>query len=366
MLTFIRHLFSSLVLIASASELTMAVETPLRPYPVGLQMKQYEDASRLDWSGSKNRPMATAIWYPASAGTVEKDWDVAIFKAGKNAIGAAPVSTGGKFPLILISHGTGGSAASMAWLAEGLAANGYIVAAVNHHGNTAYEESTRLEGFVVWWDRPRDLSVLIDKLLGDPTWGSKIDADRIAVAGFSIGGYTALASVGGKISYAQWEELCGKYASNPNCKLPPEARFSDDDLHKLLKENQRVKDAIAVSGVSYSDARIKAAYAIAPVAGRVMTRDSMAAIQLPVRVVVGAADDQAIPEFNAQVYAANIPGATLQVLPGVTHYTFLASCNLRGKLVAPQFCADPEGVDRELTHQQVATDAVKFFNGVLH
>ena len=328
-------------------------------------MMQYEDGSRLDWTGSKPRPLATAVWYPAAAGTVEKNWEVAIFKAGKNAMGAAMAGMPEKLPLILISHGTGGSAASMAWLGESLAANGYIVAAVNHHGNTGYEGSTRLEGFVVWWDRPKDLSVLIDKLLADPVFGPRIDAQRIAVAGFSIGGYTALASVGGKISYAQWESFCGKNASNPNCVLPPEAKFSNEDLRRLLTENQRIKDAIAVSGAAYQDERIKAAYAIAPVMGRVVTTDSMAAIKRPVRIVVGAADDQAIPAFNAEVYASHIPNASLQILPAVTHYTFLANCTFIGKAAAAQYCADPAGVDRELVHQQVASDALNFFNGVL-
>ncbi|MFZ6655628.1 alpha/beta hydrolase family protein [Undibacterium sp. TJN19] len=345
---------------------TQAAENPARPYPVGLKMMQYEDSTRLDWTGSKPRPLATAVWYPADAGVEEKNWDVSIFKAGRNAMGAPMLKTPEKLPLILVSHGTGGSAASMAWLAESLAANGYIVAAVNHHGNTGYEGTPRLEGFVVWWDRPKDLSVLIDKLIADPVLGKRIDTSRIAVAGFSIGGYTALASVGGKISYAQWEEFCSKFASNANCKLPPEARFSNEELHAMLKDNQRIKNAVAVSGASYRDDRIKAAYAIAPVMGRVITKSSMADIKVPVRIVVGADDDQAIPEFNAQVYAASIPGASLQILPAVTHYTFLAECTMMGKVVARQFCVDPDGLDRQATHQQVAGDALKFFRQTLH
>ena len=69
-----------------------------------------------------------------------------------------------------------------------------------HHGNTGYESNARLEAVAVWWDRPRDLSVLIDKLLAGPRFGSRIDPRRIGVAGFSIGGYTALATVGARIS----------------------------------------------------------------------------------------------------------------------------------------------------------------------
>lgn len=365
MMSFLRYCLTSLILLAAGCVPVMAAEPGHKPYPVGLKLAQYEDASRLAWTGNKARPLATVIWYPAQAGTVEKDWNVAIFKAGSNAIDAPMLRTGGKLPLILLSHGTGGSAASIAWFAESLAAHGYMVAAVNHHGNTGYEDNTRLEGFVVWWDRPRDLSVLIDKLLADPAIGPAIDTQRIAVAGFSIGGYTALASVGGRISYAQWQEFCGQFANNPNCTLPPEAKFSHEDLQTLLRENQRVKAEIARSGADYSDSRIKAAYAMAPVMGRVVTKDSMAAIKVPVRIVVGAADDQAIPEFNAQVYAANIAGSSLLILPVVTHYAFLAECNMLGKLAARQVCIDPAGFERTDIHRQVAADARKFFEDKL-
>ena len=47
---------------------------------------------------------------------------------------------GSKRPLVLLSHGTGGSAVMLAWLGETLARAGYVVAAINHHGNTATED----------------------------------------------------------------------------------------------------------------------------------------------------------------------------------------------------------------------------------
>ncbi|PYO09275.1 MAG: hypothetical protein DMD75_16240 [Candidatus Rokuibacteriota bacterium] len=112
----------------------------------------------------------------------------------------APLSAAAtKRPLIVLSHGTGGGAATMAWLAETLASNGYIVAAVNNHGNTAAEPSYQLHGFMLWWERARDISVLIDRLVADPQSGAHIDRSRIGVAGFSLGGYTALAMVGEEV-----------------------------------------------------------------------------------------------------------------------------------------------------------------------
>src|SRR2546428_12896891 len=60
-----------------------------------------------------------------------------------------------------------------------------------------------------------------------------------------------------------------------------------------------------------------------------------------------------------------IPNAEIEIIPNVTHYTFLARCNLWGKVVARSLCADPEEIDREEVHRRVSADALKFFNRTL-
>ncbi|MDP1013597.1 hypothetical protein Q6293_28055, partial [Klebsiella pneumoniae] len=65
-----------------------------------------------------------------------------------------------QYPLLLLSHGTGGTASSLDWMAAALSANGYIVAGVNHPGNTALEPLTR-EGFMLWWERATDVSEVL-------------------------------------------------------------------------------------------------------------------------------------------------------------------------------------------------------------
>jgi predicted dienelactone hydrolase len=82
-----------------------------------------------------------------------------------------------------------------------------------------------------------------------------------------------------------------------------------------------------------------------PVLGPAMTKTSLAEIKVPVRIIVGSKDDQA--------------------LPNVTHYTFLARCNLLGKVVARSFCTDPDQIDREEVHRRVGTDALKFCDRTL-
>ena len=341
-----------------------AQQLPATVQPVGMSTAHYEDSHRRNWSNTGNRPLNATIWYPAVADAIETPWEVAIFKAGINARDATMVAAPNKLPLVLLSHGTGSAAAGLGWLGEALAANGYIVVAVNHHGNTGAESNPMLQGTLVWWDRPQDLSVILDRLMADPRFGQRIDISRIGVAGFSIGGYTAMALVGARLSRVQWQKFC---TNAPNaCELPPEVRskFSPEDVDRLTHD-QRVMDAMSHMDDSYIDPRIKAAFVMAPVAGVAMTKESLKAIKVPVHIVVGDKDDQAIPEYNAKPIAALIPGAELQILPNVTHYTFLPICNERGNNYVKELCVSPAGVDRSTVHQQIIGTALNFFSHTL-
>ncbi|MEO1170773.1 MAG: hypothetical protein AAFX94_01815, partial [Myxococcota bacterium] len=86
------------------------------------------------------------------------------------------------------------------------------------------------------------------------------------------------------------------------------------------------------------------------------------AADFPVEIVVGALDDQALPEPVRET-TASIPKGRYRVLDGVAHYTFLAPCTWRGRWFVPELCADPPGVgNRRSTHRRVATDARAFFD----
>ena len=87
-----------------------------------------------------------------------------------------------------------------------------------------------------------------------------------------------------------------------------------------------------------------------------MTKASLAEVKAPVRIIVGSKDDQALPDVNARPIASAIPNAALEILPHVTHYTFLARCNLLGKAVARSLCTDPDGItERKCTERSAPT-----------
>ncbi len=355
-----------IILISALLSLTSCSKAPERKNPVGREFKLFIDSERQSWSGGGKRPLATTIWYPASLNSVESEWSIGVFQAGWNAVNADVVSNPKTFPLIVLSHGTGGAALQLSWLAEILASNGYLVVAVNHHGNTAAEDAYLPQGFMLWWERALDISSVIDQLLSDSKFGPRIDSSRIGAAGFSLGGYTVMSIAGARTDLAQWKEFCADKPKNPICTLPPEADFSIAELALLIKNDSKVKNSMERSNESYRDKRVQAVYSIAPVQGPAFTKSSLARISIPVRIIVGTSDEQAIPEFNAELIASSIPNSELELLPNVAHYTFLARCSLKGKLFVRELCSDPEGIDREKIHNKVGADVLAFFERELN
>jgi predicted dienelactone hydrolase len=323
-----------------------------------------------DWRGAKTHALLTTIWYPADPSTKEiEQWVgeaehpfASEGKAGRDAkIAIRPA----KFPLILLSHGTGGSALMMAWLATVLAAHGYIAAAVNHPGDNTLEPYT-IQGFTLGWERAVDLSKVLDGLLADPEFGSHIDAKRVGAAGFSLGGYTVVELAGGigKIDVEAIQARCGStHPTDALCASPlefpdlvPKAiQLSDTDPHYVAALNK--------SDESHRDPRVRAVFAMAPAVAEWFSPESLSRISIPIEIVAGASDPVAPPAINARYLAAHIPHARLTIYPGgVAHYTFLDTCTEGGKKQSPDFCVDRPGVNRDAIHAQAALQGVSFFD----
>lgn len=332
-------------------------------HAVGFSYRQFPAPEGYNWRGSEDRALSGIVWYPAEGGADQRDQyigppDAPLFYAGHAAKDAALAPAFARFPLVALSHGTGGSALQMAWLGAWLAARGYIVVAVNHPGNNAVTGYTT-QGFVEGWERAKDISTVIGDMLDDPRFGSKIDPDRIGAAGFSFGGYTMMELAGARTDFKSLLAWCDE--KKGNCD-PPEM---PDLLEKfnVMKQQPDVQQAVQHSSDLYRDPRIRAVFAIAPAVARAFPPQNLHPIAIPVEIVAGAADSIAPPAQNAQFFAANIPGAKLTILPGgVGHYTFLDVGTETGKKRLPQLFLDNTGVDREAVHQQVAEMAAQFFD----
>jgi predicted dienelactone hydrolase len=336
-------------------------------FKVGMITRDFTDEHRRNWQGTAPRPLRTAIWYPASPTNIKEETifggppDTEIFAPVTVVAGAEVSNTKKKHPLVLLSHGTGGSAIQMMWLGYYLASRGYIVAAVNHHGNTAAEKQLAAQGFLLYWERARDLSAVLDKLLTDPLFGPRIDRQRIGAAGFSLGGYTVIAIAGGQFSPRQFASFCRSPQRDFTCEPQPEFPDAPKLFAELKETDPVVKESLRHAGDSYRDRRIKRVFAVAPALGSGFTRAGLSKIGIPVSIVVGQADKVTPPATNAETYARFIRGAKLTILPGeIGHYTFLAECNAHGQAVV-DICRDAPSIDRARVHQKVAQSAFEFF-----
>lgn len=334
---------------------------------VGMVTRDFTDGRRTNWEGTAPRPLKTAVWYPAAATSARAETifggppDREVFAPVSVAPGADISPDVRSYPLVLLSHGTGGAALQLMWLGHYLAARGYVVAAVNHHGNTAAEGRYLPQGFLLPWERAGDLTVVLDRLLADPVFGPRIDRERIGAAGFSLGGYTVIAAAGGRFSPAEFKSFCASPQRDFTCEPQPEFPEAPRLFEGLRKTDTVVRESLRRAGDSFRDGRIKRVFAIAPALGGGFTEAGLGGVRIPVLIVVGQSDKVTPAATNARRYADLIKGARLNVLPGeIGHYTFLAECSARGKAVL-DICRDGEGVDRAAVHRQVAQLAFEFF-----
>jgi predicted dienelactone hydrolase len=341
-----------------------------KPLRVGVTKRVFHPTNLVrNWRGDPERDLRCTVWYPAVDTAVEVKQEIGppgapLFEAGMAAPDAelAPKAKG--WPLVLLSHGTGGSAMQMAWLGTALARAGFIAVAVDHPGNNSDGKLTA-EGFALWWERATDLSQVLDGMLADPEFGKKIDQDRIGAAGFSIGGYTVLELAGAQTDIAELYVGCRQQPDRAGCLvpemkgLPGDLKTTDDFLHAVRKTSG---ESLARSGELFSDDRIGAVFAIAPALGFTQTEESLRAIRMPVELVVGDDDRIAPAKDNAGYVRSQVRGARLTTLPHVSHYTFLDVCTADGKAKLAQYCEDEKEVDRAAVHEKVAGMAVAFFD----
>ena len=283
------------------------------------------------FDSTRNRKLVTEIWQPAE-------------------------KTAAELPLIMFSHGTGGNRLACSWFCEGLASKGFIVAAVDHFGNT-YDNPIPKE-FVSIWKRPQDISFVLSQLLNEKQTALKIKTSEIFAAGFSLGGYTSLALAGAIIDA---NELI-KFFRTPEGKREidiPEMPgliklFEQDSIMMEFKNNSDLKDK-----------RIQGVFVMAPAVGQGFTsRSQMKGIDVPVSIVGVIGDSIAPIKTNASHYKNLIPNAEWHAVEGnAGHYVFLNVGNDELKKIAPVYFTDAEGVNRAKIHAQVLLQAEKFFNG---
>jgi predicted dienelactone hydrolase len=254
---------------------------------------------------------------------------------------------------VVLSHGDRGSYNDQSWLGESLAARGYIVAAVAHYNNTwnRNEPAATLR----LWERPLDLSFLITRLLADPVWGPRIDAQRIGAAGHSSGGYSVLALAGALFEPARMQRYCASPERGPDCARVAGVRPDPADA--------------VVAERSYRDPRVRAVLAMAPAVGPGIVPESLQQVIVPVLLVATADDSILLADQHVQRYARALPGAELLLLPQGGHFLFMPEITFVGRIMTALFDDDVSGrsisVERGELHGQIVQRAADFFGTAL-
>ncbi|WHO71915.1 dienelactone hydrolase [Rhizobium sp. BT03] len=319
------------------------------------------DENRPNWDADGPRPISWSLWYPAADAareneTAERSW----FKKALVARDAAIRPQARPYPLVLLSHGTGGSAAGLEWLARRLAERGFAAIGVNHHGNTG-NEPYRAEGFACLWERAPDLSFMLDHRddwLGDLS--CHIDTTRVFAAGFSAGAYSVALLLGAVAQFSQFE---------PSRMKPGGARgpreFPDlaDHIPTLLRTSEVFRDSWSRMSKSYRDDRIKAALLCAP--GRSIlgfSEESLKAVDAPALILVGDADRAAPAEECSAWLHARLAHSRLKIFGGgLGHYVFVPEGTALGMAFAAELFTDPPDIERAAIHDEIADLSAALF-----
>ncbi|MBC7521337.1 MAG: dienelactone hydrolase [Sandarakinorhabdus sp.] len=157
-----------------------------------------------------DRQLVVDIWYPAlPAATAPRVtyasafWGepprppVSFTVPGIAIRDAKPVGTA--LPLVILSHGYSNAPAAMTWLTENLASKGYVVAGIHHKDANPYvaRPADRAAPSLL---RPLDIVFTARQLKA--LLGNQIDPERIALIGYSMGGYGVVTAGGASLDPA--------------------------------------------------------------------------------------------------------------------------------------------------------------------
>jgi predicted dienelactone hydrolase len=284
-----------------------------------------------------DKPLAVTIWYPTDA--PERPTPLGL-NSQSVAPGAAPV--GHSHPLVVISHGTGGSNADHYDTARALAAAGFVVAAPTHTGDTLGDRSrsTRIT------ERPAELSRVIDFMTRDWRGRDTVDPGKVGAFGFSSGGFTVLAAIGGEPDLTGLARHCAEHPHFYDCVL----------------QRQLGAAPTAPAPVAH-DARIKAAVAAAPALGFTFAPNGLSRVTIPVQLWRAEWDTVLPQPYYAEVVHGLLPKAEYHVVPAADHFDFMGPCSAALAKVAPQICVD--NIDRTAFHARFNADVVRFFRKTL-
>ena len=243
---------------------------------------------------------------------------------------------GENLPLVVVSHGKGGSSIGHHDTDEVLADAGFVVVAIDHPGDN-FSDLSRVNDLATYVERPTDIKRVIDFMVGASPFAARIDQDRIGFFGFSRGGYTGLVLIGANPDWA---------GAIPHCR--------DSTSHFC---GQILKQEFPVEPLTH-DPRIKAAVLADPLAP-FFSADSFKGVKVPVQLWASERGGDGVFPHDVAAVDRNLPAKhEYRVVTNAGHFAFVPPCP---PAAAPEFCSDAPGFDRVAFHAQFNADVLAFF-----
>lgn len=292
-------------------------------YAVGVREQTLTHADQPDLLASdlakgviarRDRVLPVTIWYPAvkpaadakpapytlpapSPDTASQDAPPMFYKSGGAYADAKPVR-GQHFPLVVLSHGYRNWATSFSDLAENLASKGYVVASIDHRDlEPSLMKAPQLSFATTLITRVADQRFVIAELARQADQGplkGVYDPDDVALIGYSMGGFGALATMG--------------------AGLDPQGALYKIVPYDLLKPFT-AQDPTFAAGLPKG---VKAMVAFAPWGGspplRAWSAEGLSAVTTPTLMIVGDQDDVSGYDQGVAWLYDNLSGADRQML----------------------------------------------------
>lgn len=274
-----------------------------------------------------------AVWSPCSTPAGRIDLAPLVLQGTRDC----PVAGQG-LPLVVVSHGAGGSALGHHDTAAALADAGYVVAAINHPGDN-FQDMSRQGHLSAFATRPVDMRRLTDYMLRTWPQRAQLDAGKVGFFGYSRGGYTGLVAIGAKPDWTLRPELCPPLSMRPLC-----GEIRRNEIPATPAPDPRIRAAVIVDPLSVFDAK------------------GLSQVGVPVQLWASARGGSGVTLQSVEMLRRGLPRAPdWHVAANAEHYAFLAPCSSALAQAAPEICRGAPGFDRAAFHEGFNAKVVAFF-----